>query len=215
VHNTYNETVINNVTVNKVSYNGGAGGVAAAPTAQERTAAQEPHVAPTPMQHQHVQEAARNPALAAKTNGGHPAIAATPRPAAFSAPGVVGARGAVAPPPRSAGAPTPGTPNAGTQRFNNGNGAAPVGAQPNMARTNTAGVQPNVAHAQPPGGQPNAGHAPPPGAQPNASHAPPAGSMRPQAAGTRQPGAAPQPPKPQQHPKSPENKKHEPENKTR
>jgi hypothetical protein len=105
IHNTYNETVVNNVTINKVSYNGGAGGVAAVPTTQERAAAQEPHVAPTPLQRQHVQEAARNPALAARANGGHPAIAATPRPAAFNAPGVVGARGAIA---RAPGAPTPG-----------------------------------------------------------------------------------------------------------
>jgi hypothetical protein len=88
----------NNVTVNKVSYNGGAGGVVAVPTSQERAAAQEPHVAPTPLQRQHVQEAARNPALAARANGGHPSIAATPRPTAFNAPGVVGARGAVTPP---------------------------------------------------------------------------------------------------------------------
>jgi WXXGXW repeat (2 copies) len=105
IHNTYNTTVINNVTVNKVSYNGGAGGVAAVPTAQERAAAQEPHVAPTSLQRQHVQEAARNPALAAKANGGHPSIAATPRPAAFNAPGVVGARGAVTPPRTPGGAP--------------------------------------------------------------------------------------------------------------
>jgi hypothetical protein len=46
------------------------------------------------MQQQHVQQAAQNPALAARANGGHPAIAATPRPAAFNAPGVSGARGA-------------------------------------------------------------------------------------------------------------------------
>ena len=96
VHNTYNTTVINNVTVNKVSYNGGAGGVAATPTPQERQAAQEPHVPPTPMQQQHVQQAAKNPALFAHANGGHPTIAATPRPAAFNAPGVVGAHGAQA-----------------------------------------------------------------------------------------------------------------------
>src|ERR1700736_3693516 len=108
VHNTYNETVINNVTINKVSYNGGAGGVAAAPTPQERAAAQESHVAATPMQRQHVQEAARNPALSAKANGGHPAIAATPRPAAFNAPGVVGAHGAAATP---VAARTPGQPS--------------------------------------------------------------------------------------------------------
>jgi hypothetical protein len=97
VHNTYNMTVINNVTVNKVSYNGGAGGIAAAPSAQERQFAQEKHTAPTAMQLQHTQQAARNPALFARANGGRPAIAATPRPAAFNAPGVVGARGAGAP----------------------------------------------------------------------------------------------------------------------
>jgi hypothetical protein len=102
--------VVNNVTVNKVSYNGGAGGVAAAPTPQERAAAQEQHVAPTPMQQQHVQEAIRNPALAARANGGHPPIAATPRPAAFNAPGVVGARGATMPPPHASGTPGAGQP---------------------------------------------------------------------------------------------------------
>jgi hypothetical protein len=98
IHNTYNETVVRNVTVNKVSYNGGAGGVTAAPTPQERAAAQERHLPPTPLQHQHIQEAAKNPALFAKANGGRPAIAATPKPAAFSGPGVVGAHGAAAPP---------------------------------------------------------------------------------------------------------------------
>jgi hypothetical protein len=102
VHNTYNTTVINNVTVNKVSYNGGAGGIAAVPTAQERQFAQEPHAPPTPMQRQHVQQAQANPALFAHANGGHPSIAATPRPAAFNAPGVVGARAAGAEPARPA-----------------------------------------------------------------------------------------------------------------
>jgi hypothetical protein len=94
VHNTYNTTVINNVTVNKVSYNGGAGGIAAAPSAQERQFAREQHTPPTGMQQQHMQQAARNPALFARANGGHPAIAATARPAAFNGPGVIGARGA-------------------------------------------------------------------------------------------------------------------------
>ena len=94
VHNTYNETVINNVSVTKVSYNGGPGGTVAVATAQERAAATEQHIPPTAMQHQHVQEAMRNPALSARANGGHPAIAATPRPGAFNAPGVVGAHGA-------------------------------------------------------------------------------------------------------------------------
>jgi hypothetical protein len=111
IHNTYNETVINNVTVNKVSYNGGPAGIRATPTAQERVAASENHVPPTSLQRQHVQEAVRNPALAARANGGHPTIAATARPAAFSGPGVVGAHGAGQP---NVGANRPaGQPNAG------------------------------------------------------------------------------------------------------
>ncbi len=94
IHNTYNETVINNVNVTRVSYNGGAGGVMAAPTAQERVAEREQHLQPTPLQLRHREEAQRNPGLSARANHGHPAIAATPRAAAFNAPGVVRARGA-------------------------------------------------------------------------------------------------------------------------
>ena len=98
VHNTYNQTVVNNITINKVSYNGGAGGVAATPNAQERLAARETHVQATPVQHQHIMEAAKNPFLSAKANGGHPQIAATARPGAFTGPGVVRANGAPAQP---------------------------------------------------------------------------------------------------------------------
>ena len=152
IHNTYNQTVVNNVTVNKVSYNGGAGGVAAVPTAQERVAAQETHVAPTPLQRQHVQQAAKNPSLAASANGGHPAIAATPRPAAFNAPGVVGARGAVANAapnaamhPQASGASSPGarTPVASAR-------AQAAGTRPQGARPQGAGVRPQAAGAKPP-----------------------------------------------------------------
>ncbi len=63
---------------------------------------QEPHVPPTPAQQAHVQQAVKNPALSARANGGHPAIAATPRPGAFNAPGVVGAKGAPPRPPVTA-----------------------------------------------------------------------------------------------------------------
>jgi hypothetical protein len=180
VHNTYNETVINNVTVNKVSYNGGAGGVAAVPTPQERAAASEPHVPPTPLQRQHVQEAVKNPALFAKANGGRPAIAATPKPAAFNAPGVIGAHGAAPLPPRSVGGATSGAPP-------NANHPANTNAPP----ANTA------PHTQPPGqpGQPNA-----------VQHAQVAGGAHPPAPPA---GKAP-PPKQQQqqHPKQ-DNKKHD------
>ena len=153
VHNTYNETVINNnVTVNRVSYNGGAGGIHAVPTAQERMAAQEQHVAPTPEQHQHVQQAAANPALLAKNNGGRPAIAATPRPAAFNAPGVVGAHGAgnsplhAGQPTAAHPAPNHGQPNAGR----------PYGGQPNGAHPQPyAGAHPQNANGKPPAAKPH------------------------------------------------------------
>jgi hypothetical protein len=93
IHNTYNQTVVNNVNVTRVSYNGGAG-IRAVPTAQERLADREQHLQPTAMQRQHMQRAQRNPALMASANHGHPTIAATPRAGVFKGPGVVHARGA-------------------------------------------------------------------------------------------------------------------------
>jgi len=90
IHNTYNTTVINNVT--RVSYNGGSGGVEARPSAREQAFEREPHLQATSLQANHEQAARSNPELRAANNGGHPSIAATPRPGAFSGPGVVRAR---------------------------------------------------------------------------------------------------------------------------
>lgn len=104
VHNVYNETVINNVNVTRVSYNGGAGGLRAMPTAEEHLAAQEQHLQPTPMQQHHVQQAERNPELMAHANHGRPAIAATARPGEFHGAGVVRARNAQRPAARGPGA---------------------------------------------------------------------------------------------------------------
>jgi WXXGXW repeat (2 copies) len=97
IHNTYNQTVINNITVNKVSYNGGAGGIAAAPNSRDQQAAHERHIPPPALQMRHISEAGRNPELQAKFNQGRPPIAATPRPAAFTAPNIVRSRGAAIP----------------------------------------------------------------------------------------------------------------------
>jgi WXXGXW repeat (2 copies) len=154
VHNTYNETVVNNVTVNRVSYNGGTGGTAATPTAQERMAAQEPHVAATPAQHQHMQQAAANPALLARNNGGRPAIAATPHPGAFNAPGVVGAHGAGPAQDRPAVA-------------NRGYGGS---ATPGGAGNNAAHPTPYAAGAHP---QPASGNGKPPASNPNVARSHP------------------------------------------
>jgi hypothetical protein len=95
VHNVYNTTVVNNTVVNntvtRVSYNGGDGGIDARPTSDEQTAAQGRHIPPVAAQTEHVQAARSNPALLASANHGKPPIAATPRPGAFSQPGVVAA----------------------------------------------------------------------------------------------------------------------------
>ncbi len=81
IHNTYNKTVIvnNNVTNNRVSYNGGNGGLAARPTVQEQVAQREQHVQPTQNQIQHQTLASQNRGQLASVNHGAPAIAAQAR----------------------------------------------------------------------------------------------------------------------------------------
>ena len=100
VTNVYNKTVINNVTINRVSYNGG-NGIHAQPTPEQAAAARDRHIAVTPTQRQHEQAARANPALRVSENHGHPSIAATSRPGAFTGAGVVGARQGGNAPPQS------------------------------------------------------------------------------------------------------------------
>jgi hypothetical protein len=111
ITNVYNKTVINNVSVTRVSYNGGSGGVRAQPTSTELAAAHEHHIAATPVQTQHIQAARSNPSLRAAANHGAPPIAATARPGAFSGAGVVQATrgGAVHSAPPNAGNASRGT----------------------------------------------------------------------------------------------------------
>jgi hypothetical protein len=100
IHNTYNTTVINNTTnttVNRVSYNGGDGGINARPTPEQEAAAHEKHVPPVAVQTQHVQAARANKELRASVNQGKPPVAATPKPGAFKDPAVVPAKEAGAP----------------------------------------------------------------------------------------------------------------------
>jgi hypothetical protein len=94
VTNVYSKTIVNNVAVTEVSYNGGAGGLSARPTAEEQTATSERHVARTSAQVQHVQTASTNHELYESVNQGKPAIAATAKPGEFSGAGVVAAKAA-------------------------------------------------------------------------------------------------------------------------
>lgn len=94
ITNVYTRTVVNQVTVNRVSFNGGHGGIEARPDQRELAAEREHHIAPISAQRQQEQLAHGNPQLRASANHGHPAIAATPRPAEFSGHGVIRAHGA-------------------------------------------------------------------------------------------------------------------------
>jgi len=98
ITNVYNRTVVNNVNVTHVSFNGGAGGVVARPTAAQMSAEHERHLEPTAGQRQQQQLAQHNSTLRATANGGRPTIAATPKAGVFSGHGVVAARGAGKPP---------------------------------------------------------------------------------------------------------------------
>lgn len=91
-------TRVGHTTGNRVSYNGGKGGIRLAPTRGEESLAKMPHNGPTAPQAQHEQAARTNPSLRASTNHGMPKVAATPEPGAFNAPNVVAARAAPAQP---------------------------------------------------------------------------------------------------------------------
>jgi hypothetical protein len=129
VTNVYNQTVVVNNNVTRVSFNGGTGGTAAQPTPQEQAVAQEQHVPPTTAQTQHQQTASTNRALLASENHGKPAIAATSKPNEFSGKGVVAAHEA-----------TPGNTASGGKP----GGAGPNGINPNAAKT-LGSTNPNAA----------------------------------------------------------------------
>jgi hypothetical protein len=95
IHNVYETRVT--VVNNRVSYNGGNGGVEARASAEEERADRERHIAPVAAQTQHVEAARNNPELRATANQGRPPIAATQRANDFKGNGVVAAREAGAP----------------------------------------------------------------------------------------------------------------------
>lgn len=97
VHDIYEEPIVGQAHFTRVSYNGGAGGITALPTADERRAIQESHIQPTFEQRQHIETAQHNPALWVRSNGGHPPIAATPRPGVFNSTGPLHARDSTPP----------------------------------------------------------------------------------------------------------------------
>ena len=93
ITNVYNKTVINNINVNRVSYNGGRGGTLARATPQQLAYARQSRMGPIAAQQQQMNLARQDPALRASVNHGNPPIAATQRPGVFNGAGVVPAHG--------------------------------------------------------------------------------------------------------------------------
>ncbi len=85
IHNVYNTRVENVTTVNRVSYNGGNGGITARPSPEEEKAVGERHISPVAAQTQHVSAARANPELRNKANHGDPPVKATARPGEINA----------------------------------------------------------------------------------------------------------------------------------
>jgi hypothetical protein len=90
--NVYNTRVENNTRANRVSFNGGNGGVQVRATSQEEAAGRQRHIEPVAAQNQHLESARANPELRASANHGKPPIAATAKPGAFKDSGAVAAR---------------------------------------------------------------------------------------------------------------------------
>jgi len=142
IHNTYNTRVEENRTNNRVSFNGGNGGVQVRATTQEESAGRERHIAPVAAQTAHVQSARANPELRATANHGKPPIAATAKPGAFKESGTVAAKeGGVVhtAPPAAAAANKNDRPNTASARPNS---EAP--------RANTETARPAAETARPP-----------------------------------------------------------------
>jgi hypothetical protein len=93
--NAYSHNFPYRMSARNASYNGGAGGVRAAPTGREAAAASAAHVGPTSDQLRNRNAAMADPSLRASVNHGNPPIAATSRAGEFKGAGAVAAtRGA-------------------------------------------------------------------------------------------------------------------------
>jgi hypothetical protein len=98
ITNVYNQTVVINNNVHRVSFNGGNGGIQAGPTPQQEAFARERHIEATPLQRQHAEIASKDRSLFSKQNHGEPAVTATSRAGVLQGEGVVRAnRSPVAP----------------------------------------------------------------------------------------------------------------------
>lgn|GEM_PF-1128577 len=173
ITNVYNQPIVRNPTINRASFNGGPGGVVAAPTAAQAVIDRAQHIPPTAAQRNQARLASVDRTQFVSLNKGKPAIAATERPGEFKGKGVIPARAAgkaalatpaqpLAPAPAGV-APPPGTPPAAEKPIQ----PAPAQVAPNAAKREEkppvaapAGGLPATAPAERPPGVAPAGKPP-------------------------------------------------------
>jgi hypothetical protein len=154
IHNVYNTTVVHETVINRVSYNGGEGGISRRPSAHEEEVEHQRHIPPVAAQTQHVQAARSNPQMRAEANHGKPPVAATSRPGEMSGKGAVAAK--------SEGAPyKPAPSRTGTPRPEGGAAAAgggkpEGGAAANANPTHAKDLQQHTVQTAPSSGNPRA-----------------------------------------------------------
>jgi hypothetical protein len=158
ITNVYEKTIIVDPSAPRVSFNGGSGGTAVRPTAEQEAAAHEQHVAAIPAQLQHERTASANKALLASENHGQPTIAATTKPNEFAGKGVVAARQAEStatlPATKPTGAaavgPNPTGPKGFEKEKQTGKSQTPLNGGAPIKPLNTETKSPNAAIPQPP-----------------------------------------------------------------
>jgi len=173
-----NREVINERPINRVSFNGGAGGVIARASPVEMRAEHERHMEMSEMQREHEHLAAHDEGLRASFNHGTPRVAATARPGVFSGHGVVAAAHAGGAPGQSP-HPLTGEPYGGHEQ--------PHGA---YAQSPHSGAYPQGGGSPHGGAYPQGGGYPHGGAYPQAG-GPPHGGAYPQGGGYPHGGAYP------------------------
>jgi hypothetical protein len=82
-HNVYN-TTIENHNENRVSFNGGSGGISVRATSQQDAVARQRHLSPVAAQTEHAQAARANPGSRASVNHGQPSTTAKAMPIGYN-----------------------------------------------------------------------------------------------------------------------------------
>jgi hypothetical protein len=179
--NVYNQPIVRNATVSRASFNGGPGGVVAAPTAAQSVVDKAQHVPPTSAQRNQARLASVERTQFVSANKGKPAVAATERPGEFKGKGAVPAKAAGQAAEAEPG-PTPNAPSETKERPPVVEKPAAPGAQPNAPK----------AEQKPPATEKLAK----PETVPNP---PKAEEKRPSAEKLAKPEPAPNPPKPEEN----------------